>query len=78
MKNNLKSLVLIAIAAVGFETAHAQYPEIPADVQKTADSLLNAARIHSDAAWAFALPIIQEEAAKYQRPYVPWAARPVK
>jgi len=67
----------MAMAVVGFETARSQYPDIPADVQKTADSLLNAARIHSDSAWAFALPIIEQEAAKFQRPYVPWAARPV-
>ncbi len=55
----------------------AQYPDIPKDVQERADSLMNAARAHSDAAWALAKPIVEEEAAKFQRPYVPWAARPV-
>ncbi|MEO7309972.1 MAG: polysaccharide lyase [Chitinophagaceae bacterium] len=55
----------------------AQYPDIPKDVAAKADSLMEAARIHSDSAWAFAKPIIEEEAAKFQRPYVPWAARPV-
>ena len=77
MKSKFKSLVLVIIAAAGLQTVQAQYPDIPADVQKAADSLMNAARKHSDSAWAIAYPIIQEEAAKYQRPYVPWAARPV-
>ncbi len=57
-------------------TANAQYPEISADVQRASDSLMKAATKHSDSAWAIAYPIIQDEAAKYQRPYVPWAARP--
>ena len=73
----MKSLVLLAIAFVAAHTATAQYPEIPADVQKASDSLMEAARKHSDSAWAIAYPIIQEEAAKLQKPYVPWAARPV-
>jgi hypothetical protein len=57
--------------------AHAQYPEITADVQRSADSLLKAARIHSDSAWEFALPVIEDEAAHHSRPYVPWASRPI-
>ena len=77
MNNKLKSLVLTAITLACLQTANAQYPDIPADVQKTADSLMKAAVKHSDAAWAIAYPVIEEEAAKYQRPYVPWAARPV-
>ncbi len=55
----------------------AQYPDIPKDVQQRSDSLMEAARLHSDAAWAIAKPIIEREAATFQRPYVPWAARPV-
>jgi hypothetical protein len=54
--------------------ANAQYPDIPADVQKSSDSLLTAARIHSDEAWAQALPIIEKEA-KEGKPYIPWASR---
>ncbi|THU39788.1 polysaccharide lyase [Niastella caeni] len=53
----------------------AQYPKIPQDVQKWSDSLLNAERVLSDAAWAKALPIIEQEA-KQGKPYIPWAARP--
>ncbi|MEP6675948.1 MAG: polysaccharide lyase [Ferruginibacter sp.] len=58
-------------------SAKAQYPDITPAVQKVADSLLNVARLHSDSAWALALPVIEKEAAENQRPYVPWAARPV-
>jgi hypothetical protein len=57
--------------------ANAQYPEITPAVQKVADSLLDAARLHSDAAWNLAVPVIEMEAATKQRPYIPWAARPV-
>jgi hypothetical protein len=71
VKNKL-SLVTIALSATLL--AKAQYPEIPADVQRSSDSLLNAARIHSDEAWAIAYPIIQKEA-KEGKPYIPWASR---
>ncbi|MET0463831.1 MAG: polysaccharide lyase [Chitinophagaceae bacterium] len=54
---------------------HAQYPKIPSDVQKSADSLMKAAEAHSEAAWAIAHPIIKEEA-KNGRPFIPWAAKP--
>lgn len=77
MKKEFKRILFAGIVLLAANRVKAQYPEIPADVQKTADSLLNAARAHSDSAWAIAYPIVQEEAAKYQRPYVPWAARPV-
>lgn len=55
--------------------AKAQYPEIPAQVQKWSDSLLKAAKQHSDSAWVFAYPIVKEEA-KHGKPYIPWATRP--
>lgn len=77
MNTNFKKAFLAAAVLITVNTASAQYPEIPAAVQKASDSLMDAARKHSDSAWAIAYPIIQEEAAKYQRPFVPWAARPV-
>ncbi|MFM6983653.1 MAG: polysaccharide lyase family 1 protein, partial [Chitinophagaceae bacterium] len=70
MKRYFLLLVLVAIGANTF----AQYPEIPADVQRRSDSLMNAAKLHSDAAWLKALPIIDKEA-KMGKPYVPWAHR---
>lgn len=67
---------LLLVSAVGVTTpALAQYPKIPRDVQQWSDSLMNAERVRSDAAWDKALPIITEEAKK-GRPYIPWAARP--
>lgn len=77
MNRVFKQGLLSAIVLIASQTASAQYPEIPADVQRASDSLMKAAIRHSDSAWAIAYPIIQEEAAKYQRPYIPWAARPV-
>ena len=77
MKKELKRILLPVIFIVAANTVKAQYPDIPSDVQRSADSLMRAAVAHSDSAWAIAYPIVQEEAAKYQRPYVPWAARPV-
>ncbi len=53
----------------------AQYPTIPSDVQRWSDSLLDAARKHSDEAWNKAWPIIDAEA-KNGKPYIPWASRP--
>jgi hypothetical protein len=57
-----------------FQSASAQYPDIPPDVQKASDSLLKAANRHSDSAWAVAFPIIEKEA-KEGKPFVPWASR---
>lgn len=66
------------IATIGFSNAAlAQYPDIPKDVKQKADSLMAAATKHSDSAWAIAKPIIEYESANFQRPYIPWAGRPV-
>jgi len=68
--------VFTAVALSGICTiSYAQYPSIPSDVQRSADSLLNTARIHSDEAWASALPVIKAEA-KQGKPYIPFAAKP--
>ncbi|MFM6976286.1 MAG: polysaccharide lyase family 1 protein [Sphingobacteriaceae bacterium] len=72
MKRYFLLLVLVVIGANTF----AQYPDIPADVQRRTDSLMNVAKMRSDAAWIKALPIIDKEA-KMGKPYVPWAHRPV-
>jgi hypothetical protein len=71
--NKKKLMVLVLVATV--KLSFAQYPEIPADVQRKSDSLLRAARIHSDSAWNIAWPIIQEEAKK-GRPFIDFANRP--
>jgi len=74
--NRIKNYLCLTVTGLlMIATASAQYPEIPADVQRKSDSLLNAARKHSDSAWAIAWPIIQEEA-KNGKPYVDFASRP--
>jgi hypothetical protein len=75
MKKGIIRLVLMT--TVGLSVASnvfAQYPQIPTDVQKSADSLMKAANRHSDSAWAVAWPIIQQQAKK-GRPFIPWASR---
>jgi hypothetical protein len=67
----LPAIIFLSVAA----TTRAQYPDIPADVQRSSDSLLNAAKRHSDSAWAIAWPIIMQEA-KNGKPYVDFASRP--
>jgi hypothetical protein len=57
------------------QTASAQYPEIPAEVQAKADAALAEAERRSDEAWKRALPIIDKEA-RNGKPYIPWAATP--
>lgn len=74
MKKKLTGLVVFT--ALGF-SAMAQYPEITPEVKHASDSLMAVATKHSDSAWALALPIIEEEAAKHGRPYIPWARRPI-
>jgi hypothetical protein len=69
-----KTLSLATVFLLALLSAKAQYPDIPADVQKAADSLLKAANKHSDSAWAVAYPIIQNDA-KHGKPYIPWASR---
>src|SRR6188472_505765 len=76
MKIRFISLVILASAFGLAQSASAQYPDIPKDVQRWSDSLMKAAMDHSQKAWVKALPIIEEEA-KHGRPYIPWAARPV-
>lgn len=67
-------LLLSILLIGGIYSATAQYPDIPADVQRTSDSLMKAAVRHSDEAWAVAYPIIQQQA-KEGKPYIPWASR---
>src|SRR6476646_4279321 len=70
VKKVFAAIVLSGVISV----VHAQYPDIPADVQRSSDSLLNAAGRHSDSAWAIAYPIIEKEATQ-GKPYIPWASR---
>lgn len=70
------SVMSAVLAMVFWQPVQAQYPTIPQAVQKWSDSLLEAARKHSDSMWNIAYPIIKEEA-KHGKPFIPWASRPV-
>ena len=73
-KAALRLLVLLPFA--GFvQQAFAQYPDIPKDVARASDSLMDAERKRSDEAWQKAWPIIKEESRK-GKPYIPFAAKP--
>ena len=74
MKSGFCKSFLTAAVLVLTVSANAQYPEIPADVQRASDSLMKAATRHSDSAWAIALPIIEKEG-REGKPYIPWASR---
>ncbi|MBD2757798.1 pectate lyase family protein [Spirosoma validum] len=76
MKKLTIPIALFAALLCTQYTAFAQYPTIPADVQKESDDLLKESRRQSDIAWEKAKPIIAKEA-KEGKPYIPWAARPV-
>jgi hypothetical protein len=75
MKKNFVRIGLLTLILGSCQELFAQYPKIPSEVQRWSDSLLDAARKHSDEAWAKALPIIDAEA-RNGKPYIPWAARP--
>lgn len=76
MKRRFLKTSVVALSLIGMLTsAKAQYPTIPQAVQKWSDSLLDAAKKHSDSAWDIAYPIIDAEARK-GKPYIPWATRP--
>jgi len=65
---------VLALCVMGL-SVQAQYPDIPANVQRSSDSLMKAAERHSDSAWKVAWPIIQQDA-KNGKPYIPFAAKP--
>ena len=72
---SLKTSVITLSLAAMVTSAKAQYPTVPAAVQRWSDSLLDAAKKHSDSAWAVAYPIVDAEA-RNGKPYIPWASRP--
>lgn len=76
MKKYFKLTAMIALLFVANQVVRAQYPTITPDVQKASDLLMSGAKLHSEAAWVKAYPVIMAEASQ-GRPYIPWAARPV-
>src|SRR4051812_35956426 len=65
---------LAATTCIGTR-AHAQYPQVPGDVQRAADAAKAAADKRSDEAFAKAMSAVQEWEKK-GKPYIPSAAKP--
>lgn len=76
MKKQLASLGSLAIVSFLPHLAQAQYPQIPADVQKASSDMMKEEQRQSDIAWNKAYPIIKKEG-QQGKPYIPWAARPI-
>ncbi|GAB4024433.1 pectate lyase family protein [Spirosoma gilvum] len=76
MKKLLIPVTLAATLILSQTSVFAQYPTIPAEVQKESDELLKETWRKSNIAWEKAKPVIEKEA-KEGKPYIPWAGRPV-
>jgi hypothetical protein len=68
-------IIIIILLSLHVQTVSAQYPEVPPEAKKFADSVIRVAEIASQKAWNMAWPVIQEQAKK-GKPYIPWAYRP--
>lgn len=75
MNKKLLGVLLIASLMLSANFVFAQYPKIPADVQKASDDMMREATRQSDIAWEKAKVIIAQEA-KRGKPYIPFAGRP--
>jgi hypothetical protein len=67
--------IICAMTMTAAYPAFAQYPVIPAAVEKAGDSVMNEIHKVSDLAWEKALPAVEAEAKK-GKPYIPWASKP--
>ncbi len=75
MNSKLLGLLLTASLILSANSVFAQYPKIPADVQKASDDMMREATRLSDIAWEKAKVIIEKES-KEGKPYIPFAGRP--
>jgi hypothetical protein len=73
---SMKKLLLLCLLIGTGSIVSAQYPTIPSERQAVMNQKKELRKKISDQAFAKALPIIKEEAGKYNRPYVPWASKP--
>jgi hypothetical protein len=75
MKRKFAGLFLVALLVLSTNYVFAQYPKIPADVQKASNDMMREATRQSDIAWEKAKVIIEKES-KEGKPYIPFAGRP--
>lgn len=76
MKKSLFLFLPLTLICGFLQPAFCQYPTIPEDVKAEAEAFMGEVGRKSDEAWEKALPIIMQEAAENNRPYIPWAAYP--
>jgi hypothetical protein len=70
----MKSFAILATLLLLYAYTFAQYPEIPEDVKRKSDSMMNANTKRSDSMWNLAYPIIKKDI-ENGKPYIPWASR---
>jgi hypothetical protein len=75
MKNSLKTLFSLSIALFGCSVMHAQYPDIPKEIQDKTDAVLAQEEVRLAKIWADNKQVLEKEALQ-GRPYLPWASYP--
>ncbi|WP_134088747.1 polysaccharide lyase family 1 protein [Olivibacter sp. XZL3] len=75
MKTSTLIALTLGITIGSIHAVKAQYPVIPKAMEDSANAEMAKFQARSDAAWAKALSVIEEEAKK-GKPYIPWASKP--
>lgn len=75
MKQRLKTLYSLSVFLFSCSVMHAQYPNIPKEVQDKTDAILAQEEIRLAKIWADNEEVIKKETLQ-GRPYLPWAAYP--
>src|SRR5690606_20166462 len=75
MKYDLKSLFNLSVLLFSCSVMHAQYPQIPKEVQAKADAVLEQEEVRLAKIWADNEDLLKKETLE-GRPYLPWAYYP--
>jgi len=75
MKYNLKSLFNLSVFLFSCSVMHAQYPQIPKEVQAKADAVLEQEEVRLAKIWTDNEDVLKKETLE-GRPYLPWAYYP--
>lgn len=75
MKYNLKYLFNLSIVLFSCSVIHAQYPDIPKEIQDKTDAVLAQEEARLAKIWADNADVIKKETLQ-GRPYLPWASYP--
>lgn len=75
MKYNLKYLFNLSIVLFSCSAIHAQYPDIPKEIQDKTDAVLAQEEARLAKIWADNADVIKKETLQ-GRPYLPWASYP--